>query len=129
MLRSRKALEEARVTDEGQTSGQVSGHVSDHVSGHVSGHVGGHIGGHVSGHVGGHVGGHGEEKLIGKVTLNALLAFCKTPKSRPEMQEYCGIKSRYYFTCKCIKPLLNEGKLKMTIPDKPKSINQKYFSI
>ena len=31
-----KALEEARVTDEGQTSGQVSGHVSDHVSEHVS---------------------------------------------------------------------------------------------
>ena len=96
-----KALEKARVTDEGQNSG--------------------HVGGHVSGHV--------EEKLIGKVTLNALLAFCKTPKSRPEMQEYCGIKSRDYFTNKYIKPLLNNGKLKMTIPDKPKSVNQKYVSI
>ncbi len=35
-----KAFEEARVTDEGQTSGQVSGHVSGHVGSHVSDHVG-----------------------------------------------------------------------------------------
>ena len=132
-----KALEEARVTDEGQTSGQVGGQVSDHVSSHVSGHVSGHVGGHVSdqasgqvsGQVGGQVSGQVTEKTIGKVTLKALLDFCKTPKTRTEMQEYCGIKSRNYFANKCIKILLNNGMLKMTLPDKPNSANQKYFSL
>ena len=39
-----KALEEARVTEEGQTSGQVGGQVGGQVSGHVSDHVGDHVG-------------------------------------------------------------------------------------
>ena len=89
------------MTDEGQNSGQVGGQVSGQVT----------------------------EKTIGKVTLKALLDFCKTPKTRTEMQEYCGIKSRNYFANKCIKILLNNGMLKMTLPDKPNSANQKYFSL
>lgn len=44
MLRSHKVHEEARLTDEEQTSsqvgGQVSGQVGDHVIGHISDHVG-----------------------------------------------------------------------------------------
>ena len=85
--------------------------------------------GQVSSQAGGHVSGHVEEKILENITLEALLDFCKIPRTRTEMQEYCGIKSRDYFTNKYIKPLLNNGKLKMTIPDKPKSVNQKYVSI
>ena len=62
--------------------------------------------GQVSSQVGGHVSGHVEEKILENITLEALLDFCKTPRTRTEMQEYCGIKSRDYFTNKYIKPLL-----------------------
>jgi ATP-dependent DNA helicase RecG len=42
------------------------------------------------------------------------------------MQQFAGMTNREYFRKKVIKPLLDNGKLKMTIPDKPKSIKQKY---
>ncbi len=58
--------------------------------------------------------------------VRQLIDFCDVPRSRSEMQEYLGITSRGYFAYKYIKPLVEEGKLEMTIPDKPQSRNQKY---
>lgn len=58
--------------------------------------------------------------------LNSLLAFCSSPRSRKEMQSYCGIKSDEYFRKTVINPMLSSGLLTMTIPDKPNSRNQKY---
>lgn len=57
-----------------------------------------------------------------------LLSFCRTPRTRREIADYLGVKTVFYVTSKYINPLVEEGKLKMTIPDKPKSKNQKYFS-
>ena len=57
-----------------------------------------------------------------------LLNFCVTPKSREEMQYHIGIQNRDYFRKNILKPLLNAGKLEMTIPDKPNSQNQKYIT-
>ena len=37
------------------------------------------------------------------------------------------IQSKTYFRKVILKPLLNSGKIKMTIPDKPNSKNQKYI--
>ena len=56
-----------------------------------------------------------------------LLNYCKTPRSRKEIAEFLGISTVYYVTQHYIRPLLEGGKLKMTIPEKPKSRNQKYF--
>lgn len=54
-----------------------------------------------------------------------ILAFCTTPKSKKELAVFCGFKDLRNFTLKHISPLLASGQLEMTIPDKPKSRNQK----
>ncbi len=60
--------------------------------------------------------------------MKVLLDYCKVPRSREEMQEVCGIKTREYFRKHILVPLIESGKIGLTIPDKPKSPKQKYFS-
>jgi ATP-dependent DNA helicase RecG len=55
-------------------------------------------------------------------------AFCKTPRTRAELSELLNVSSISYMMDKYINPLLKDGKLKMTIPGKPKSRKQKYYS-
>jgi ATP-dependent DNA helicase RecG len=57
-----------------------------------------------------------------------LVAFCKVPRNRTEIAEYLGLKTNYHAMQKYILPLIEKGKLKYTIPDKPKSKNQKFVS-
>lgn len=64
-----------------------------------------------------------------QVGLEQLLDFCKIPRSRAEMQEFCGIEGRKRFIDNYLKPLLNSKQLAMTIPDKPTSRNQKYYTV
>jgi len=59
---------------------------------------------------------------------NDLVSFCKTPKSRKEIAEHLGIQTIAFVTKEYIQPLVDAGKLTLTIPDKPKSKNQKYYS-
>jgi len=59
----------------------------------------------------------------------ALLDYCNVERTREEIQQYLGIINRGYFRESILKPLLNEGKLHMTIPDKPNSRNQKYVTV
>lgn len=59
--------------------------------------------------------------------INSLLNYCKTPRTRNEMQELFDIKDRKYFTSAILKPLVEKGLLKLTRPDTPRSPNQKYF--
>jgi len=58
--------------------------------------------------------------------LKGLLLFCSSPRSRSEMQILCGIKSDEYFRKKIVTPMLASKLVRMTIPDKPNSRNQKY---
>ncbi|MDO4327460.1 MAG: putative DNA binding domain-containing protein [bacterium] len=60
--------------------------------------------------------------------LSALLEYCSTARSRKEMQDFCGIKTTEYFRKNIIKPMLEEGLILQTIPDKPNSRNQKYVA-
>jgi predicted HTH transcriptional regulator len=58
--------------------------------------------------------------------IKKLLEFCKEPRSLSEIRQLFGATHKSYFRTKTLKPLLESGKLKMTIPDKPNSRNQKY---
>lgn len=55
-----------------------------------------------------------------------ILSFCQKPRSKSEIQKHLGINSERYVRQKLLMPLLEEGRLERTIPDKPSSPNQKY---
>ena len=55
-----------------------------------------------------------------------ILAFCSVPRSRDELLEYLKLSDRKNLRTKYLNPLLTSGQLKMTIPDKPRSKQQKY---
>lgn len=55
-----------------------------------------------------------------------VLQFCSVPGKKVEIVDYCTYKDRRRFADKYIKPLLESGKLEMTIPDKPNSSKQMY---
>ena len=57
-----------------------------------------------------------------------ILDFCKEAKSISEIMDKFGFDSRTSFRRKYLNTLVKEGRLKMTLPDKPKSKNQKYYS-
>lgn len=57
-----------------------------------------------------------------------IIEFCREPKSLSEISEVFGFQNRRKFREKFINPLIKSGLLKRTIPDKPRSGNQKYIS-
>ncbi len=71
-------------------------------------------------------GGH-NHNISSEERVEILLDYCCEPRSRTEMQEYLRLSSRRYFIEKILEPLLKNGQLRMTIPEKPTSRNQKYI--
>lgn len=79
---------------------------------------------------------HGEFKVVMKngydresqPLSDAVLEFCHTPRTRAELIEFTK-KSRTYTMAQIIQPLVDSGKLKMTLPEKPKSSKQKYVRV
>ena len=57
-----------------------------------------------------------------------IIDFCKEPRSVHEILDRFGFESRTTFKRNYLYPMLKKGILKMTIPEKPSSKNQKYFS-
>lgn len=57
-----------------------------------------------------------------------VLDFCKTPRSRKELEKAFSEITIEHLMNKTIKPLIAEGKIGLMMPDKPKSKFQKYFS-
>lgn len=58
---------------------------------------------------------------------NEIIEFCKDEKNIFEIMEKVGHKNRTRFRRDYIKPLVEKGILKMTMPEKPTSKNQKYI--
>jgi ATP-dependent DNA helicase RecG len=58
----------------------------------------------------------------------SIVAFCAVPRSREEIQTYLGLKDREHFRISILQPLLRNGSLVPTIPDKPNSPRQKYIA-
>lgn len=76
---------------------------------------------------------HGEFKVVMKNGLFAekmpisesLVEYCTTPRTRAEIVTFVG-KSKNYVMSQIVNPLVESKKLKMTIPEKPKSPSQKF---
>lgn len=60
--------------------------------------------------------------------IEQILAYCKEPKTMAEIISNFGFKNRLYLKRHFLDALLSDDSLKMTIPDKPSSKNQKYYS-
>lgn len=60
--------------------------------------------------------------------INNLILFCKTPRTRKEICEYLELESVTYAIQKHVMPLVECGKIKLSIPNKPKSPKQLYYS-
>lgn len=59
-------------------------------------------------------------------TVNDILTFCTTHRSMTKKMQLIGLKHRYYVKHSYIDPLIEDGFIEMTIPDKPNSRSQKY---
>ena len=58
--------------------------------------------------------------------LKTILDFCRTPQQIADIRKQLNYSDRTKFRRSYIAPLLNEGLLEMTIPEKPNSSKQKY---
>ena len=58
-----------------------------------------------------------------------LLEFCKEPKTLLEIMKFLGLKDRKNFIEGYVNPMLEEGTLAMTEPDRPTSGNQRYVTV
>jgi len=57
-----------------------------------------------------------------------VIAFCTTPRSVAEIMDNLGVSSRQHLKYQYLDPLLKDGWLRMTEPDKPTSPTQRYVS-
>lgn len=56
---------------------------------------------------------------------DSLVDFCYTPRTRAELVAFTGM-SRVYAMTHLVQPLVDSGRLKLTLPEKPKSSKQRY---
>lgn len=59
-------------------------------------------------------------------TQDKILKYCKTPRSKNEITAFLGYRDAKSVAKNHLKPLIQAGKLVMTLPNKPNSKNQKY---
>lgn len=57
-----------------------------------------------------------------------LTVFCVTPRSRKEICAFLGLSSSAYAIKKHVQPLIDAGVIRMTLPEKPKSSKQMYYT-
>lgn len=76
---------------------------------------------------------HGEFKVVMKNGYyresqkieDSLVEFCHTPRTRAELIAFAG-KSRVYTMTHLVQPLVDSGRIKLTLPEKPKSSKQRF---
>ena len=73
---------------------------------------------------------HSEEQIPEKAeTLeDRIVDYCAKPRSRQEIAEYLGVKTVAFAMSRYVTPLLEAGRLEMTIPEKPKSRKQRFMA-
>lgn len=65
---------------------------------------------------------------MGTAKEQQVLNYCSEPKSRREIAEMLNVEE-YYAARRYINPLVGAGVLAMTLPDKPRSKDQKYIRV
>ena len=58
----------------------------------------------------------------------SLLIFCRTPRTRREICDYLGLSSTTYAIQRHVTPLVEKGFICLSIPEKPSSPRQLYFT-
>ena len=58
-----------------------------------------------------------------------ILEFCKTGRSTKELMDFLGLKHREHFRAEILNPMIERGLLLLSIPDKPNSPKQQYYSV
>lgn len=54
---------------------------------------------------------------------------CRAPRTRKEVAEFLGIGTVYHANKRYIQPLVEQGRLKLGIPDKPSSRKQTFTTV
>ena len=68
----------------------------------------------------------GAKNRLSTDVFDGLINFCSQPRSRREMQDFCGVESAESFRKYVLKPMLQKGMIEQTLPDKPTSGRQRY---
>ena len=58
-----------------------------------------------------------------------LVEFCRIPRTRAEIVEYLALSSGQYALRRYLEPLVRAKVILMANPDKPRSSNQKYYTL
>ena len=64
---------------------------------------------------------------MGRSRTDRLLSFCLTPRSRSEIAGFLDLNEAYAMRT-VVNPLVESGQLKLTIPDKPRSKDQRFLT-
>ncbi len=69
------------------------------------------------------------KRTASHILQDKILSFCDKPRSISEIVEHLGLKDRKGVRLRGLYPLVDQGRLAMTIPEKPSSRFQKYVTI
>ena len=97
-----------------QATDQATDQVSDQVSDQASDQAG--------------ISLRGTAQATEQATEQDMLQYCQTARTMQEIMDYLGFRHKPHFRNAVLHPMLKSGKLKMTIPDKPSSPKQKYYT-
>ena len=70
----------------------------------------------------------GPSEPVASLNADAIRDFCEVPRSRREVGDHFGVGSSYV-SARYLMPLVREGTLMMTIPEKPRSKNQRFVTV
>lgn len=72
-----------------------------------------------------------KEELANDEFVTEIKAFCKTPRTKESLAKFFGYDEKHptYFINSYVLPLVEKGVLGYTIPNKPKSKNQRIYTI
>ncbi len=72
--------------------------------------------------------GFKRQESLAEQRKNKVIVYCQEPRSRKQIQEFLDLSDRKFFRDTVLNPLLEEGIIVMTIPDRPNDVRQRYVA-